>query len=376
MKTSKALLILAAAATASTAFAEKVPFNQLPPAVQQAIRQKAGRTQIEDIDREVRNGQVTYEASWKSGGSQQELLVSEAGTILRDVVGASTGLAQQNLTLANKVAIALTESPQAVQTAIQNQIPNAPVSQVQRGIWNGQNIYEVTYHDNGQLKTYQVTETGQPVVSNVPAGRFQPRYSGAAEQNVPLSAGAKMAFNSAPRPVQTTVQHLANGARIEDFERGQWNGRTVYQAAFKRNGQHTELQVFDDGTVVTKAPAGTIASAVTPGTGLSRTAASAPPSVKYAGLADANVQLSGGAKMNFNSAPRPVQNTIRQLAGNATVEDFERGMWNERVVYEAAFKRNGQHTEVQVLDDGSVLTKQLPTAAGAPAPGTIGAGQQ
>ena len=372
-------MILAAAATATSVFADKVQFNQLPPAVQQAIRQKAGRVQIEDIDRETRNGQVTYEASWKTGGTQQELLLSETGTILRDVVGASTGLAQQNLTLANKVGIALTETPQAVQTAIQNQIAGAPVDGVQRGIWNGQNIYEITYHDNGQLKTYQVTETGQPVVGNAPAIKFQPRYSGAADQNVPLAAGAKMAFNSAPRPVQTTVQHLANGAQIEDFERGQWNGRTVYQAAFKRNGQHTELQVFDDGTVVTKAPPGTVASGVTPPTGainLSRTAASAPPSVRYAGLADANVQLSGGAKMPFNSAPRPVQNTIRRLSGGATVEDFERGMWNERVVYEAAFKLNGQHTEIQVLDDGSVLTKQPPTAAGAPAPGTIGAGQQ
>src|SRR5687767_3973811 len=229
MKTRKALLILAAAATASTSYADKVQFVELPPAVQKAIRQKAGRAQIEDIDRETRNGQVTYEASWKSGGSQQELLVSETGTILRDAVGASTGLAQQNLTLANKVGVALTETPQAVQTAINNQIPNAPVDGVQRGIWNGQNIYEITYHDNGQLKTYQVTETGQPVVSKTPVRGFQPRYAGEADQNVPLSAGAKMAFNSAPRPVQTTVQHLANGARIEDFERGQWNGRTVYQ---------------------------------------------------------------------------------------------------------------------------------------------------
>jgi uncharacterized membrane protein YkoI len=291
------------------------------------------------------------------------LLVSEAGTILRDVVGANTGLAQDNLTLANKVGVALSETPQAVQNAIHNQVPNAHVETVQKGIWNGQNIYEVTYHDSSQLKTYQLTETGQPVVGRLPAINWQPRYAGAADQNVPLSAGAKMALNSAPRTVQATVQNMAKGARIEDFERGQWNGRTVYQAAFKRNGEHVELQVFDDGAIVTKAPAGsaTVSSAAT-----------TPGGVRYAGLADANVQLSGGAKMSFNSAPRAVQNTVRQLAGNAQIEDFERGMWNERAVYEAAFKRNGQHTEVQILDDGSVLTRQLPTAAGAPATGTSG----
>jgi hypothetical protein len=268
MKTRNALLIsIAAAFTTSSTYADKIQLSQAPPAVQKAIRQKAGRHQIEDIDRETRNGQVTYEASWKGqGGAQQELLVSEAGTILRDVVGASTGLAQQNLTLANKTGVSLNETPQAVQTAIHTQLANAPVDTIQRGIWNGQNIYEITYHENGRLKTIQVTEVGQPVVSQTPATGWQPRYSGLADKSVPLSAGAKMAFNSAPRAVQTTVNQLANGARIEDFERGEWNGRTIYQAAFKRNGQHTELQVLDDGSLVTKQPAtavGATAPAIT-----------------------------------------------------------------------------------------------------------------
>jgi uncharacterized membrane protein YkoI len=407
MKTRKALLILAATVTASSIYADKIQFSEAPPAVQQAIRQKSGRHPIEDIDREVRNGQTVYEASWKSGGAQQELLVSEAGTILRDVVGtgASTGLAQDNLTLANKTGIELTETPRAVQAAIYKQIPTAPIDGVQKGIWNGQTIYEVTYRDNGKPKTYQVTESGQPVVGKRAVG-FQPRYMSLADKNVPLAAGSKLAFETAPAPVQKTVQHIAGGARVEDFERGQWNGRTVYQAAFKQNGQHTELQVLEDGTILTKEPA-------SPNSGNSRASVGQPartiqknpsnsgllsgtyptlqrpePSaananvdassgnVRYAGLSDSNVQLSGGAKMDVNSAPAPVQNTLRQLTGGAQVEDLERGQWNGRTVYEAAFKRNGQHTEIQVLDDGSVLTKQLPTAAGSAAQGTAGAGQQ
>lgn len=388
MKTRKALLILAATLTASSIYADKIQFSDAPPAVQQAIRQKAGRHQVEDIDREVRNGQTTYEASWKVSGAQQELLVSEAGTILRDVAGsgASTGLAQDNLTLANKTGIALTETPRAVQAAIYNQIPSAPIDGVQKGIWNGQTIYEVTYRDNGQPKTYQVTETGKPVVGKGRAVGFQPRYMSMADKNVPLAGGSKMAFNSAPQTVQKTVQHVAAGAQIEDFERGQWNGRTVYQAAFKRNGQHTELQVFEDGTILTKdpsAPGRAQAGAIQKNPsnsgllgGATRPGQPAAGDVRYAGLSDSNVQLSGGAKVDMNSAPAPVQNTLRQITGGAQVEDLERGTWNGRTVYQAAFKRNGQHTELQVLDDGSVLTKQLPTAAGSPAPGTAGAGQQ
>lgn len=402
MKTRKALLILAAAVTATSIYADKIELSQTPPAVQQAIRQKAGRHQIEDIDRNVQNGQTTYEASWKSAGAQQELLVSEAGTILRDVAGsgASTGLAQDNLTLANKTGIALTETPRAVQAAIYRHIPTAPIDSVQKGIWNGQNIYEATYRDNGQLKTYQVTEAGQPVVGKRGATGFQPRYMGLADQNVPLSAGSKLALTSAPQPVQKTVQHVAAGAPVEDFERGQWNGRTVYQAAFKRNGQNTELQVFEDGTIVTKDPAptatgkeqaraarrdransgllsGTYPTLQRPGEApASASNPTAPAGVRYAGLSASNVQISGGAKIDLSAAPAPVQNTLRQVAAGAQIEDLERGTWNGRTVYEGAFKQNGQNTEVQVLDDGSVLTKQLPTAAGSPAPGAAGTGQQ
>ena len=64
-----------------------------------------------------------------------------------------------------------------------------------------------------------------------------------------------MSVAEAPRPVQNTIQHMANGARVEDFGRGEWNGRTVYQAAFKRNGQNVELQILDDGSVLTTQPA-------------------------------------------------------------------------------------------------------------------------
>jgi uncharacterized membrane protein YkoI len=404
MKTRKALLILAAAVTASSVYADKVELSQVPPAVQQAIRQKSGRHQIEDIDRNVQNGQTTYEASWKVGGAQQELLVSEAGTILRDVAPgrASIGLAQDNLTLANKTGIALTETPRAVQAAIYNQIPSAPIDGVQKGIWNGQTIYEVTYHDNGQLKTYQVTEAGKPVVGKGGVGGFRPRYMGMSDKNVPLAGGSKMPFNSAPQNVQKTVQHVAAGAQIEDFERGQWNGKTVYQAAFKQNGHHTELQVLEDGTILTKEPDGVVGGRARAASGavqknpsnsgllggtyptLQRPgetySSNANPtdssSVRYAALSENNVQISGGSKLDVNSAPAPVQNTLRQIAGGAQIEDLERGTWNGRTVYEGAFKRNGQNVEVQVLDDGSVLTRQLPTAAGSPAAGTAGTGQQ
>lgn len=453
MKTPNALLILTAAIATSSSYAERIPPAEAPPVVQNAIRLRAGSRPIDSVTRNLQNGQVTYDILWRdSSGSRQEVVVSEAGSILRDVVGPSLGLAGQNLTLANSVGVAVQDLPPTVQNAIHNQLPDAPIDSVQRGIWNGQNIYEVTYHNNGRLNTIQITESGQPVVSQVPAtatpnstvidpaaaqvatttttnglgattptavtppavtsptAGWQPRYSGLTSANVPLGSPVTMAFNAAPRPVQETVNQLANGARIEDFERGLWSDRVVYQAAFRRDGRLVELQVADDGSILSSIPfapdpfmaqanvgaavvgagaplpppvATGPAAPVPPGTtqgdlpgagpGVPNTAA-ASTQLRYAGLAESNVPIYAGSRMSLAEAPREVQHTVQQVARGARIEEFQRGWWNGQVVYEAAFRRDGQSIDLQVLDDGSILTRE-PTATGAPAIGVTGTGR-
>ena len=182
---------------------------------------------------------------------------------------------------------------------------------------------------------------------------------------------APIALANAPATVQQTVRQIAGAAQIEDLERGVWNGRTVYEAAFKRNGQHTELQVLEDGSILTQGlTAGASPSAqqgISNGTGFQP---------RYAGLSDSNVPLSGGSKLPFDSAPQAVKDAVNSFAAGAPIEDMERGNWNGRVVYEAAFKKNGQHMELQVLEDGSFVTRGPVSAAGAPAVGTSATNQQ
>jgi hypothetical protein len=213
------------------------------------------------------------------------------------------------------------------------------------------------------------------VVSRNPAVPLQPkmagrgpRYAGLSPSNVPLSGGVKMQMANAPTAVQRTVQQLSAGAQIEDFERGTWNGKTVYEAAFKRGGQNVELQVLENGSVLTQGPAGDTSATSQAALGTSTTAVQP----RYAGLAETNVPISGGQKIPFTGAPQPVQEAVNLIASGARIEDMERGQWNGRTVYEAAFKKNGQHIELQVLEDGSIVTHAPAGAAtGAPAPGTI-----
>jgi hypothetical protein len=271
MKTGTLFRILAAtlATAATTVLADKVPLEQIPLNAQQAIRSRAGRNPIAEIERYQRGDQVVYEAVvyeaiWKTGPSQQRLLVSEAGAILRDALAPTVGQAATTLTLANKSPIAITETPPAVQKAIRDQVRGAGIELVERGIWNGQTIYQASYTRDGQQVQYQVSESGQPIISKGTVTPFQPKYSGLATINVPLGAAAKMSYLYAPAPVKEAITHFAGNAAVEDFERGIWNGKTVYQAAFKKNGEHIQLQLLEDGSLLRPPPAGAALPSQTP----------------------------------------------------------------------------------------------------------------
>jgi hypothetical protein len=383
MKTRKAFLVLAGAlAAGSSVYADKVTLSSTPPSVQQAIRAKAGTREIEDIDRDQRNGQTTYEASWKNEvGAQQELLVSDTGKILRDIpsVAASSAVTSQNLTASSQPAttVALSDTPRAVQAAVYAQLPSAPIESVQRKTsWNGTTFYEVAYHDNGQARTYRVDASGK-TFENFRGGRAEPRY-GTAETNLALTGPEKMTFDQSPRAVQRTINQIANGAPIDAMERAQWNGRSVYASTFRRNGETVQLQVFEDGSVVTKTPGVTLAKTIsTPATTTTK-----KPSFwdKAADLFNkqetATTTTAPAPSLRLADAPTAVQQTVNQSMRGAVLQDLQKTQWNGRNLYEAAFQQNGQAMKLQVLDDGSILSMgPSNTAVGGPASGTSGTGR-
>jgi hypothetical protein len=265
MKTRKAFLILAAVvAGGSSALADRVTIEQVPLAAQQAIRSRAGRNPISNIERYQRGDQVVIEATWKAGPSEQRLLLSEAGTILRDSLAPAAGPAVSTLTLANKSPIAITEAPPLVQKAVLEQVRGVGVELLEKGIWNGQTVYQATYTRDGQQALFQVTENGQPLISKTIVPPYQPRYAGLATINVPLGAGAKMPYSQAPEAVREAVNYFAGNAPIEDFQRGVWKGKTVYEAAFNKNGERVRFQFLDDGSVLSPSPAGAVIPATPP----------------------------------------------------------------------------------------------------------------
>jgi hypothetical protein len=68
---------------------------------------------------------------------------------------------------------------------------------------------------------------------------------------VPLSASTKVEKTALPVIVQRRVATQVGNHPIEDVERGTWQGKTIYQVAFKdANNQHVELQIDEQGNIV------------------------------------------------------------------------------------------------------------------------------
>ncbi len=266
-------MILAAVAAGSCVYADKVTLEQTPPAVQQAIRQQAGRHHVEDIDRDVQNGQTTYEASWKDNkGAQQELLVSDQGQVLRDVpsgrknrrgwassTGATLTANGSVVGFTNAQTAPLNWASDSFQTKLKGMANGAPIDNFQKGQFQGKTAYQAAYKTNGNTMTVVLDENGTVLASSLPTsaapvGVITARPS-ARRGTINGFANAQQApMNWASDAAQNKFREMANGAEIQNFQKGQYNGQTAYLGTFSHNGQTTTAVIGDNGSVLTSVP--------------------------------------------------------------------------------------------------------------------------
>lgn len=280
MKARKAFLILAAVLAGTSVYADKVTIDQTPAAVQKAIRSRAGRSKVEDIDRDTKNGQTTYEASWKANGNQQELLVSDKGQILRDVAAArnrggwsarltngippsaTTSAAVTNSVSTTSSIAGFTGAQQAplnwasetVQNKFKSLANGAAPQNFQKGQYQGRTAYLGSFTQNGQLTTVVMDEKGN-ILTSSPASFAATAAGGSAGASVAGFANAQSApMNWASETVQNKFKQMANGAEVQNFQKGQYQGRTAYLGSFSQNGQNTTVIMGEDGTVLSSTP--------------------------------------------------------------------------------------------------------------------------
>ena len=127
------LLIGGAAALASE---RKIAMKDLPPAVQQAIRDQGGAT-VRGLAKEVDKGKTLYEAELTVNGHSKDIMFDEQGTMV-SVEEEST----------------LDQIPPAARTAIEKAAGNGKVSAVEKLTEGGHVFYEAQVTKGG--KTFEV----------------------------------------------------------------------------------------------------------------------------------------------------------------------------------------------------------------------------
>ena len=133
------LLIGGAAALASE---RKIAMKDLPPAVQQAIKDQEGAT-VRGLAKEVDKGKTLYEAELTVNGHSKDIMFDEQGTMV-SVEEEST----------------LDQIPPAARTAIEKAAGNGKVSAVEKLTEGGHVFYEAQVTKGGKRSEVKVDASG------------------------------------------------------------------------------------------------------------------------------------------------------------------------------------------------------------------------
>ncbi|UCD30125.1 MAG: PepSY-like domain-containing protein, partial [Planctomycetota bacterium] len=129
---------------------ENVSIDQVPAAVKATILAEAQGADIQEIERETKNGKTVYEAEWNLDGKEIEIKVAEDGTLLKREMGDDEE--EEN--------ISLDQLPAEVREALLKLAGNAQITEVEREQKHGIVLYQAEWGANGHESEATVTADG------------------------------------------------------------------------------------------------------------------------------------------------------------------------------------------------------------------------
>jgi uncharacterized membrane protein YkoI len=220
-----------------------VAMNQLPAAVQKTIReQQAGRT-VEDIDKEMWNGQTVYEVEFKERGPNSRIHIASDGTLVVDKPGAVRSLLK---------GTQLSDTPKAVQATVKRIAGNAEIADVDKETWQGRNAYEVEIRREGANRELLIAEDGTLLRDSENAGATAIGRERVRERETErdLLGRPTMTVEQLPLAVQNTIKSQGELGTLKPIHREQKNGQSVYAVEFEKEGKNTRLTIAEDGRVL------------------------------------------------------------------------------------------------------------------------------
>jgi hypothetical protein len=254
------------------AYADKVRFQDLPASVQTKIRNQIGSTaEVNDIDREVRNGQTTYQVGFKNnGGPQNEIRFDQNGDLPRATSSAAASTATSDdisaplSTMAGQT-ISRSELPVPVRRVVDSRLKGMEINTIERIAKNGQTRYGIGYKQAGGVGAQQelllsdngtILRSSAGLTSTPSVASSSSTINSSSASSSPITSASSVSsrvitYNDVPQSVRKIAEANVKNAGVRRVERQLRNGEVDYQIDFlTSNGQYQEMLISEDGRIL------------------------------------------------------------------------------------------------------------------------------
>ena len=363
-------LVLLSGALAIPAFAEKVKFEDLPAGLQDKIRsQVGGSAEIQDIDRNTRDGKTIYEVGYKKDGQHAETQFEYNEP--QQVISSSSSSSSSS---AASQKISYDQLPENIKRIAQSYVKDGEVNDVDRQVRNGQTTYEIGYklRDGGSQRELVVSENGDVLnqrtttaassstATSTPSDQERLRNRrgvrwGSGNNSATASVNTRtIQYNELPANVRKVSDARLNDGHVQKVERVIQDGQIRYDIDFrKEDGRYQELVIAEDGRVIRYNENTGVGSS--PAVQSSSSSSTSDRAEQYAHITSP-VQLLNPQAINRSQLPARVARVVRGYTTDSNIDEVRRGTWRGEEVYQVGFTdRDNRYVQVQIDTNGQVI---------------------
>jgi uncharacterized membrane protein YkoI len=244
MKTKLTLLASLLLAAGSLVAADRIEIGQLPPAVKKTLDASTNGDAVKQITVQHMNGRSVYDVELeRKNALNPRLRIAEDGQLLRD----TTATDAANVPVVYPEAgvpvmpvvpkLSLSDVPGPVQQTIKKEATGREIATIERGIWNGQASYRVTFRERGRNPEFYVANNGsllKPVEK--PPGLAS------------MFMGTQ--FEDAPAAVQETIRRQVGDGEIVKIDKERRGDNTGYKVDIKDTRGTYQIRVSENGEIL------------------------------------------------------------------------------------------------------------------------------
>jgi uncharacterized membrane protein YkoI len=149
---------------------QQVTLDQLPAAVRTTLESEAGSGSIGDIEKEVKDGKVIYEADVTKDGSKLEVKIAEDGTLIKsEVDDEKDGSGEEHHCGKHddEVKVTFDQLPAAVQATLKDEAGSGSIGDIAKETKDGTVTYEADVTKDGNKLEVKIAEDGKLIQSKI-----------------------------------------------------------------------------------------------------------------------------------------------------------------------------------------------------------------